>query len=374
MKTDKIKLYVLEIFLLLTLLFALFVSNIFSRMLLACILFIYALMTTILIKRKKIMSIYKKQVAWLMFGFSVIYIIAFYLMGLYFGYYKSPTNFGVPTIIKFVLPLVVIILSSELIRKKIIMQDGKLSKILISISMILIDLIVYSRVYDISKMNDMLTILGFILFASISCNLLYNYITIRYSSMGVIIYRLITVLYVYFLPYIPDVYIFFRTFLRMLYPYIIYIILEYTYSKTNYASLYKDRKKNIIFTTLSLVITSIIIALISCQFKWGVLVIGSGSMTGVIDKGDVVIYDSYISGDLLKLGEIIIFEKDGVQVVHRIVDVVNSKGVVKYYTKGDANKKQDDGYITLSDVRGIVKFKIPYIGYPSLWLRDIYRK
>ena len=47
MKTDKIKLYVLEIFLLLTLLFALFVSNIFSRMLLACILFIYALMTTI---------------------------------------------------------------------------------------------------------------------------------------------------------------------------------------------------------------------------------------------------------------------------------------------------------------------------------------
>jgi len=373
-KTDKIKLYVLEFFLLLILLFALFVSNIFNRMLLACILFIYALITAILIKRKKTMSIYKKQVAWLMFGFSVIYIIVFYLMGLYFGYYKAPTNFGVPTIIKFVLPFVVIILSSELIRKKIIIQDGKLSKILISIAMILIDLIVYSRVYDITKMNDMLTILGFILFASIACNLLYNYITIRYSSMGVIIYRLITVLYVYFLPYIPDVYIFFRTFLRMLYPYIIYIILEYTYSKTNYASLYKDRKKNIVFTTLSLVITSVVIALISCQFKWGVLVIGSGSMTGVIDKGDVVVYESYKNYSLLELGEIIIFEKDGIQVVHRIVNIVNSKGVVKYYTKGDANKKQDEGYITSSKVRGIVKFKIPYIGYPSLWLRDIFRK
>ena len=96
MKIDKIKLYVLEIFLLVTLLLALFVSNIFSRMLLAFILFIFALITMMLIKKKKPMSIYKKQVTWLMFGFSVIYIIVFYLLGLYFGYYKSPTNFGLP--------------------------------------------------------------------------------------------------------------------------------------------------------------------------------------------------------------------------------------------------------------------------------------
>ena len=62
-------------------------------------------------------------------------------MGLYFGYYKAPTNFGIPTMVKFVLPLVVIIVSSEVIRKKIIVQDSKLSKTLISISMILIDLL-----------------------------------------------------------------------------------------------------------------------------------------------------------------------------------------------------------------------------------------
>lgn len=374
MKIDKIKLYILEILLILVLLLALFVSNIFNRTVLAIILFIFAFITKILIKRKKTSSIYKKQIICLMFGFAIIYIIIFYLMGLYFGYYKSPTNFGIPTIVKFVLPLVVIIISSEEIRKKYIVQNSKLSKILISISMILIDLFVYSGVYDVTKIDDMLTVLGFILFSSIACNLLYNYITIRYSSIGVIVYRMITTLYVYFVPYIPDVYLFFRTFLRMLYPYIMYLILEYTFSKTNYASQYINRKKNVVFTTISLVVTAVIIALISCQFRWGVLVIGSGSMTGTINKGDVIIYESYLNNNILKSGEVIVFEKDGVQIVHRIIDIVNFKDEVKYYTKGDANKIQDDGYITSNDIKGIVKLKISYIGYPSLWVREIFKK
>ena len=38
----------------------------------------------------------------------------------------------------------------------------------------------------------------------------------------IIIYRLMTVLYVYLIPIIPDVLVFFRAILRMLYPYIIY--------------------------------------------------------------------------------------------------------------------------------------------------------
>lgn len=374
MNRDKIKLYVLEILLLLVLFLALFVSNIFNRTVLAILLFVFAIITRIFIKRKKAASIYKKQVAWLMFGFSIIYIVVFYLLGLYFGYYRAPTTFGIATVIKFILPLATIIYSSELIRKTIIVQDSKLSKVLMSISMILIDLIVYSGVYDITNMDDMLTVLGFIFFASIACNLLYNYITVRYSSAGVIIYRMITVLYVYLIPYIPNVFLFFRTFLRMLYPYIMYVILEYTYSKTSYASQYKDRKKNTIWSSISLVITSIIIALISCQFRWGILVIGSGSMTGTIDKGDAIIYESYKNDSKVKSGTVIVFEKDNIQIVHRVVDVISSGGTLRYYTKGDANKKIDDGYITSNDIHGIVKFKIPYIGYPSLWIRDLFKK
>ena len=371
MNRDKIKLYVLEILLLLVLFLALFVSNIFNRTVLAILLFVFAIITRIFIKRKKAASIYKKQVAWLMFGFSIIYIVVFYLLGLYFGYYRAPTTFGIATVIKFILPLATIIFSSELIRKTIIAQDSKLSKVLISISMILIDLIVYSGVYDITNMDDMLTVLGFIFFASIACNLLYNYITVRYSSTGVIIYRMITVLYVYLIPYIPDVFLFFRTFLRMLYPYIMYVVLEYTNSKTNYASQYKDRKKNTIWSSISLVITSIIIALISCQFRWGILVIGSGSMTGTIDKGDAVLFEKY-DGEPIQVGQIIVFDYNGIQTIHRVIEIKRKDGELIYFTKGDFNKELDDGYITSKKIIGLIRLKIKYIGRPTLWFRSLF--
>ncbi len=371
MKKDKIKVIIFEFLLILILLLTLFVTKGINKSTFALVLTISAIILSKIIKVKKIDSIYKKQVAWLMFGFSIIYLIAFYLMGLYFGYYKSPTPFSYITVVKFIIPFIFIILSSEKIRTILITNKSKLSKILVFIIMVLIDLIIYTGVYNLSNLEDILTVLGFILFSSIACNLLYNYISIRFTSKGIIIYRLITILYVYFIPIIPDVYVFFRSFLRMLYPYIIYLVLEYTYSKTTYASEYKDRNKNVIGISIGMFITTVIISLISCQFKYGALVIGSGSMTGTIDKGDVIIYEKY-NNTPIENKTIIMFEKDNKKVIHRVVDIISVNSNVRYYTKGDANDSNDEGYITSNEIKGLYKFKIKYIGYPTIWIRDIF--
>jgi len=371
MKRDKLRIYLVELFLIISLLLALFVSNIFEKRVLALIILPIAFLTKFLVKKKKAMSFYSRQVTLLMTGFGVIYLMVFYLMGIYFGYYKSPTPFGFNTIINFIIPFTIIIVSSEYIRKSLIIQKGKLSMILLTISMVLIDLVIYAGVYDVFKLDDMLTIVGFILFASIACNLLYNYITYRYGSKGVIIYRLLTILYAYFIPYIPDIYIFFRSFLRMLYPYIIYLVLEYTYSKANYAVAYKDKKYNIVSTAVLVVLMSLLIALISCQFRFGILVIGSESMTGSINKGDAVVYEAY-HDQQLEVEDVIIFYKDDIKTVHRIINIDNLNGEVRYYTKGDANVNIDAGYVTKDKIIGVTMFKIKYLGFPTLWLRDIF--
>ena len=44
-----------------------------------------------------------------------------------------------------------------------------------------------------------------------------------------------------------------------------------------------------------------------------------------------------------------------------------------FYTKGDANEHLDAGYITDSDIKGVVVLNLPYFGYPTLWLRDLFR-
>lgn len=371
MKKDKLRIYLFAFILLITLFLALFVSNSFTKKNLAVVLVIFAILSKILVKKKNKIPIYEKEVTWLMMGFTIIYMIILYLLGLYFGYYKASSLFGLTTIINFIVPLTIIIISSEIIRKQLINQKANLIKFLVFIIMVLIDLIIYSSVYDIAKLEDMLTLIGFIFFSSVSCNLLYNYITARFSNKGVIIYRLITVLYVYFIPYIPNIYIFLNSFIRMVYPYLMYLILEYTYAQKSKNTAYKEKNNNLIGTSISMIVLTLIICLVSCQFKYGILVIGTGSMSGTIDKGDIILYEEYDGKDI-PLETIIVYEQNGNRIIHRVVNILSVDGTVRYFTKGDANQEIDAGYITIDQIQGTVKFRIKYLGYLTLWIRDLF--
>jgi signal peptidase len=110
--------------------------------------------------------------------------------------------------------------------------------------------------------------------------------------------------------------------------------------------------------------------LISCQFRFGAVVIATESMTGEINKGDVIIYERY-DDQTIKEGQVIVFLQDQNRIIHRVVKIENIGGEVRYFTKGDANYSLDDGYITDADIVGLTDVKIAYIGYPTLWLRKL---
>lgn len=380
MKKDKLKIYILQLILIAFLFFALFAPSIFTRSALMVIMFIYMIIISLLLKKRKISSIYKKQVTILMTIFAVLYLGLFYLMGLYFGFEQSKIVLSIWSLFRFIIPLSIIIISSEIIRKIFLSYETivhiksiniNLSQIFTYIAMVLIDLVIYTGIYDLTNLDDFLMALGFVLFASLSCNLLYNYISVRYDSSGIIVYRLITILYVYFIPIVPDVYIFLKSFLRMIYPYIIYILFEKIYSKNDFTISYIDKRKEIVGNTILLVVMTLLIMLISCQFKYGILVIGSRSMTGTINKGDAVIFEKY-DNQIIQKGQVIIFDYNGIQTVHRVYDIKNVNGFYRYYTKGDANKNLDDGYITEDKIFALVKLKVKYIGYPTLWIRELF--
>ena len=381
MKKDKLKLYILELILIIFLFFTLFASNINSRWLLAIILLILMFIIKYLIKKRGIKSVYDKQVLILMLIFSLIYLGVFYALGLHYGFVRSKYFFNLNNIFNIIVPIIIIIISSEVIRNILINQDGtfkvkghkiNLSIVLIYIAMILIDYIVYANIYDLSKLEDFLSAIGFVLFASMSNNLLFNYLSKRFGKKSIILFRLITVLYIYIIPYQPDVYLFLRTFLRMLYPFIIYLVMERTYAKTSFALSHKDKKKNIFWTSVLLVVVTLMIMLISCQFRYGIVVIGSESMTGTINKGDAIIYEQYIRQERIRKGQVIVFEYNNMRTIHRIVEIKNVNGQIRYYTQGDANKSEDEGYRTLDDIDGLVKLRIKYIGLPTLWLRGLF--
>ena len=113
--------------------------------------------------------------------------------------------------------------------------------------------------------------------------------------------------------------------------------------------------------------------LISCKFRYGLLVIATESMTGTVNKGDAIIYESY-DDQKIKLGQVLVFDKEGTQTVHRVVEIQDLNGQIRYITEGDANGERDKDYITNENIYGLVKLRVKCIGYPTLWVRELFRQ
>ena len=341
-----------------------------SKYFTAALLTIAAALILYVFNRKPVLKKNRKKVMKIILIFALLYVALFYMMGLYSGFYRSSTTFGLKTILNYIIPITIIIIATELIRSRLLIEKSKKSRLLIFIFGTIVDISIYRSIYNLEYLDSFLAFLGIITFASIANNLLFNYISENYGAKPVIIYKLITTLYVYFIPFIPNVYGYLRTFLRMLYPLIIFMYIDKYYYEDKYRASPQEERKKIISIIITSIIVLMVIGLVSCKFLYGVLVIGSESMTGAIDKGDAVVFKQT---NEIKEGDVIVFHYEDIKIVHRVIAAKNINGEMRYYTKGDANQMQDEGYVTKETLMGKVLFKIRYIGRPTLWLHDIFK-
>ena len=92
----------------------------------------------------------------------------------------------------------------------------------------------------------------------------------------------------------------------------------------------------------------------SMPFGTGAAVVMSGSMEPTLSKGDLIFVRK---AETFHTGDIVVYQSDSMLVVHRIVSLYGSTVV----TQGDANNTADEP-IDLSQVKGVVRFHIPFVG------------
>lgn len=374
MKRESFKLYILQTSLLIILiLLALFIKKMHLRIILAILLSLYAILTKFLLKKNILLDVRAKKIIKIIVLLGILYVVLFYTLGIYTGFYVSTHIFNLANLINYIVPIIAIIIASEYIRYKFISYETNLSKILNFIVMLLIEVCLFINLYGFNNLDRALITLGYVIFAGIAGNLLYNFISKKFGCKPVIYYRLITVLYPYVIPVTPDVYIFLRTFFKMLYPLIVYYVILDNYSTCKNAIIDKKNKRTVIASACSFFVMTLFIMLISCQFRFGALVVGSSSMSDYINKGDVIIYNAESTKNL-KIGDVIVFNRDSIKIVHRIVNIKKLNDEFAYYTKGDNNTTQDEGHVNESDIYGKVVASIPKIGMPTLYLHDVFNK
>ena len=89
----------------------------------------------------------------------------------------------------------------------------------------------------------------------------------------------------------------------------------------------------------------------------------SGSMEPSLYAGDMVFVNSNVDFEDVQLGDVIIFQYEDMNVIHRVVDEAMIDGERHLKTKGDANKV-DDGFVaTEENYCGTALFHIDKIGY-----------
>ena len=300
-----------------------------GRAIAAFLLIPIALLSWIFLKKRSIPSMHYKQIIMLCAVFGVVYVVLYYLTGLAFEFYYSPYSLSLTNFFNFILPISVIVVCSEMIRLVIRAQDDKLADRLCYLICVLSEALIYGNIYYIVTFNRFMDFVGLTIFPAVIANLLYHYLSKRYGMYPNIVYRLITSLYIYFIPILPKMADSLFALYNLAFPIIIYFFIDALYEKKLRYALVKKSKLTIPITVIAVSIILGLVMLISNQFRYGALVIATPSMTGELNQGDAAIFERYDDQEIVE-GQVIVFEDNDTMVVHRVADIKRINGVTRY--------------------------------------------
>ena len=373
MNTDRKVLYTVSVLITVALLPLLLVSEQYIQIIAAALSAAAAVVVSFLISKRSIYSIVKQEVLLLVSVSGILALVLVYLTGLRFGFYRSPTPISGVVLLVHVLPLLAIIVTSEIIRAILRAQGNRVADICSFLYCLLTELAIAGGIAGRMTHGRLMDLVAMTLFPAVTAGLLYHYVAKRYGARPNIVYRALMGVYPYLIPVLPAIPDSLLAFILILFPLAILFFLRSLYEKKKKMATGKRGWWQYVALGLSLVLMISVVMLISCQFRFGALVIATDSMTGSINKGDVVIFEDY-RDQSVEEGRVLVFYKDKRLTVHRVDGIARINGETRYYTKGDANDGRDYGYITERDIEGVVLAKVSYVGYPSLWLRGLFKK
>ncbi len=380
MKKGFNKILILEIILLIFLLFNSFVFKIANMYVISGIMLPFLILMIVLNGFEKDNYRYKKDVLLNIIIFLLMYYFITYFLGLFSGFVKSSYSLSFINIIKNTFPVIALILISELMRYVLFNKTKRNLPCLIigCLLFVMVDVNTMVHIYDVKTALGITKMICLVVFPSITKNIFLTYLTMKVGYKNGIIYRLITELSTYLLPIFPDFGEYINVLLKTVLPIAIMARLNNMF---NYYSVRKikdsryNNRKLVLYSFITFALLTIVL-LTSGLFTYQALTIGSGSMSPAIEKGDVIVLKSMKNEEARKIkkGDVLVYNHDNKIIVHRVMKKSNNGETISFKTKGDYNNAKDSWTVKQEDVIGIVKFRIRWIGMPTVALNELLNK
>ena len=106
-------------------------------------------------------------------------------------------------------------------------------------------------------------------------------------------------------------------------------------------------------------------------FGFQVFTVLSGSMGKAYPTGSIIYVQERKDVASYNEGDVITFRLNkNKTATHRIIEVIEDRGMISYRTKGDANPEPDTNPVPHDQVIGKVRFGIPLLGYFTAWVQS----
>lgn len=372
---------ILIVFAIYVIFYGLFLSNSnlqYGEFINAAVLIVIAFITILLLgfRRDKLTNTKKSILGMTITEVLIFFAISFGL-GIVTGFLKNSYALDFISICKNIFIPIVYLIGIEIFRYTLLNANGD-KKIIVYATTILITILELSMNLSGVYMYDFETIFkttSAIIIPTIIKNATLSYLVIHGGLKPVLFYRLIMDTYSYILPIVPDLGDYINSVIGILLPTFIYMNTARIVEEDSKEETEEDKRRSgfRISDIPMFIVIILLVGLISGRFMFGLIGIGSESMTPTIDKGDAVLYKQ-VKEDQLEVGDILVFNSGSKIIIHRLVEIKKDGDKTYYITKGDANNGNDSLNLTIDNIKGKVLFKIKYIAYPSLFLKDLVDK
>ena len=332
--------------------------------------------------RRKFIDVFSKNLIIKSISFVLIYFIVIYGLGIFIKIGKNPYSMVLPLLIKNSICPLIIILAMEIYRYIVVNSTNNKRMIAFyTIGLIVFETFISVKISNFDNLFSIFNYSTTIVIPIIIKNIVLSILSKNGGIIPCIIYRIPIELYIFFIPVLPDLSNYLVSMIGVSFPLILYMmiysdIVEREDKNSNKIDSSMLKPRNPIVDFVGLVLISIVISLVSGFFPYTLIAVGSNSMAPYVYSGDAVIYKKVRDKDDIKVNDVIVYNNKDINhyVIHRLIKIEEKDGKQVYITKGDSNHNKDNITIVYKDIKGVVKTKIRYIGYPTLIFMKLIRK
>ena len=302
-------------------------------------------------------------------------LIFTYFLGIFIGFNRSLFSLSFSTIISGLVLTTLDIVAINLIRFIISKNSFENKKPIIFYTIIVIVFQILIQMTNTSLITgfDIFEFVCVTVIITIAREALCSYMVYNIALAPCLLYDWVVNIYIYVLPIIPALNSFLYSIVFVILPFSIYYSLHKILNMYNARDfITKERISKLVFWPVFLLLI-LVVVLVAGIFKHQMIAIASNSMKPTFYRGDAIIYEK-VSAQDINVGDVLVFNKDGRIITHRVVRKYMNNDEIAFVTKGDSNNSEDNGFIYSKDVLGRGEKIIKYVGYPTVLFSEIFEK